>query len=68
MRYGAQLIGQPRQHNTRDDHQAVEWELGFVSYLKNSFSIASHEARQLGAPSENCHLLPLYSRKTAIPV
>jgi hypothetical protein len=68
MRYGTQRIGQPRQHNTMVDRQAVESELGFASRLKNSLSIASRGARRIGALPKNCHLLPFRNRNTATPV
>jgi hypothetical protein len=58
MRDGAPRIGRPRRHNTMVDSQAAQSELGFVSHLKNSLSIASRGARWIGALPKNCHLLP----------
>ena len=57
------------QHHGRQ--QRAESELGFVSHLKNSLSIALRGARRLGALPKTCHLLPstaICSRKTATPV
>jgi hypothetical protein len=68
MRYGAPRIGRSRRHNTIVDEQVIESELSFVSCLKNSLSIASRGARQLGTPPENCRLLPFCRPKTATPV
>ena len=58
MRDGAPRIGRPRRHNTMVDQQAVESEIGFVSHLKNSLSIASRGARRIGDLPKTCHLLP----------
>ena len=51
-------IGRPRRRNTLVDLHALKSELGYVSHLENSLSIASRGARWLGALPEACHLLP----------
>jgi hypothetical protein len=71
MRYGAPRIGRTRRHDSVVYHQVVGGELGFVSHLENSLSIASHGARRLETFPKTatcCHLLPFCRRKTARPV
>ena len=54
----APRMGRPRQHDTVVNSPAVESELGIVSHLESSLSIASRGGEKSAALPENCHLLP----------
>ena len=58
MRPGVSQIGRSQRLNTMVDEHPAESELGFVSHLKNSLSIASRGARANGDLPKTCQLLP----------